>query len=146
MQRENRRRHFRQGARGRGSFAAGTFPVCLVHDGVLRPPRRQARLDKQLHLGALRNTNSRLLKQLGPDTGFDSIGDFPQCAALAAYLDRLDSDNLLPKTIIYNLNPADNYAFAAMIGNFQDGTVPGKIQYGSGWWFLDQKEGMEMAA
>jgi glucuronate isomerase len=99
---------------------------------------------KQLHLGALRNNNTRLLKQLGPDTGFDSIADFSQTQALAAYLDRLDSENSLPKTIIYNLNPADNYAFAAMIGNFQDGTIPGKIQYGSGWWFLDQKEGMEM--
>ncbi|MSU58582.1 MAG: glucuronate isomerase [Pedosphaera sp.] len=98
---------------------------------------------KQLHLGALRNNNTRLLKQLGPDTGFDSIGDFPQCSALAAYLDRLDQENALPKTIIYNLNPADNYAFACMIGNFQDGTVAGKIQFGSGWWFLDQKEGME---
>ena len=98
---------------------------------------------KQLHLGALRSNNSRLLKQLGPDTGFDSIGDFPQCQALAAYLDRLDTENALPKTIIYNLNPADNYAFASMIGNFQDGTIPGKVQYGSGWWFLDQKEGME---
>ena len=98
---------------------------------------------KQLHLGALRSNNTRLLKQLGPDTGFDSIGDFPQCQSLAAYLDRLDSENALPKTIIYNLNPADNYAFASMIGNFQDGTVPGKIQFGSGWWFLDQKEGME---
>jgi glucuronate isomerase len=98
---------------------------------------------KQLHLGALRGTNSRLLKQLGPDTGFDSIGDFPQCQALAVYLDRLDAESSLPKTIIYNLNPADNYAFAAMIGNFQDGSIAGKIQYGSGWWFLDQKEGME---
>ena len=98
---------------------------------------------KQLHLGALRANNTRLLKQLGPDTGFDSICDFPQAQTLAAYLDRLDTENSLPKTIIYNLNPADNYAFAAMIGNFQDGTVPGKIQYGSGWWFLDQKEGME---
>ena len=98
---------------------------------------------QQLHLGALRNANTRLLKQLGPDTGFDSIGDFPQCQALAAYLDRLDQENLLPKTIIYNVNPADNYAFAAMIGNFQDGTIPGKIQFGSGWWFLDQKEAME---
>ena len=98
---------------------------------------------KQLHLGALRNNNTRLLTQLGPDTGFDSIGDFPQAQALSAYLNKLDSDNLLPKTIIYNLNPADNYAFATMIGNFQDGTIPGKIQYGSGWWFLDQKEGME---
>lgn len=98
---------------------------------------------KQLHLGALRNNNSRMLRQLGPDTGFDSIGDFPQAATLAAYLDKLDSDNSLPKTILYNLNPADNYIFATMIGNFQDGTVPGKIQFGSGWWFLDQKEGIE---
>jgi glucuronate isomerase len=98
---------------------------------------------KQLHLGALRNNNTRLLNQLGPDTGFDSIGDFPQAQTLAAYLNRLDQDNALPKTIIYNLNPADNYVFAAMIGNYQDGTVPGKVQYGSGWWFLDQKEGME---
>lgn len=98
---------------------------------------------KQLHLGALRNNNARLLGQLGPDTGFDSIGDFPQAQTLSAYLNRLDADNRLPKTIIYNLNPADNYVFASMIGNFQDGTVPGKVQYGSGWWFLDQKEGME---
>ena len=98
---------------------------------------------KQLHVGALRNNNTRLLTELGPDTGFDSIGDFPQAQTLSAYLNRLDSDNLLPKTVIYNLNPADNYVFAAMIGNFQDGTIPGKIQYGSGWWFLDQKEGME---
>ncbi|HTI98666.1 MAG TPA: glucuronate isomerase [Dongiaceae bacterium] len=98
---------------------------------------------KQLHLGALRNNNSRLLKQLGPDTGFDSIGDFPQAQALAAYLNRLDLENALPKTVLYNLNPADNHVFAAMIGNFQDGSVPGKIQYGSGWWFLDQKDGME---
>ena len=98
---------------------------------------------KQLHLGALRNNNIRLLTQLGPDTGFDSIGDFPQAQALSAYLNKLDSENKLPKTVIYNLNPADNYVFATMIGNFQDGTIPGKIQYGSGWWFLDQKEGME---
>lgn len=98
---------------------------------------------KQLHLGALRSNNTRLLKQLGPDTGFDSIGDFPQAQTLAAYLDKLDTDNCLPKTILYNLNPADNYLMATMIGNFQDGTIPGKIQFGSGWWFLDQKEGME---
>ena len=98
---------------------------------------------KQLHLGAMRNNNTRLLKQLGPDTGFDSVGDFPQCQALAAYLDRLDQANALPKTIIYNLNPADNYAFATMIGNFQDGSLPGKIQFGAAWWFLDQKEAME---
>ncbi len=98
---------------------------------------------KQLHLGALRSANTRLLEQLGPDTGFDSIGDWPQSSALALYLDRLDQENALPKTIIYNLNPADNYAFATMIGNFQDGTIPGKLQFGSGWWFLDQKEAME---
>jgi glucuronate isomerase len=98
---------------------------------------------KQLHLGALRNNNTRRLRQLGPDTGFDSIGDWPQAEALARYLDRLDQKNKLPKTILYNLNPADNYVLATMLGNFQDGSVPGKIQFGSGWWFLDQKEGME---
>ena len=98
---------------------------------------------KQLHLGALRNTNTRLLQELGPDTGFDSIGDFPQASTLAAYLNRLEQEKALPKTIIYNVNPADNYVFATMIGNFQDGTIPGRIQWGSGWWFLDQKEGME---
>jgi glucuronate isomerase len=98
---------------------------------------------KQLHLGALRDNNTRLLPQLGPDTGFDSIGDFPQASALAAYLDALDREEALPKTIIYNSNPADSYLFAGMLGNFQDGTIPGKIQLGPGWWFLDQKEGME---
>lgn len=97
----------------------------------------------QLHLGALRNGNTRLLRQLGPDTGFDSIGDFPQAASLAGFLDRLDQDNALPRTILYNLNPADNYVLATMAGNFQDGTIPGKVQFGSGWWFLDQKEAME---
>jgi len=97
----------------------------------------------QLHLGAQRNNSSRQLRALGPDTGFDSIGDWPQAAALGKYLDRLDTNNRLPKTILYNLNPADNYVLATMLGNFQDGTVPGKIQFGSGWWFLDQKEGME---
>jgi glucuronate isomerase len=98
---------------------------------------------KQLHLGALRNNNTRLLKALGPDTGFDSIGDFPQARSLSRYLDALDSTAELPRTVLYNLNPADNYAFATMIGNFQDGSVAGKIQFGSGWWFLDQKEAME---
>lgn len=98
---------------------------------------------KQLHLGALRNNNTRLLKQLGPDTGFDSIGDFPQARALSRYLDALDSTGELPRTVLYNLNPADNYVFATMIGNFQDGSVAGKLQFGSGWWFLDQKEAME---
>lgn len=98
---------------------------------------------KQLHLGALRNNNTRLLTKLGPDTGFDSIGDFAQTRALSRYLDTLDSTDELPRTVLYNLNPADNYAFATMIGNFQDGSVPGKMQFGSGWWFLDQKEAME---
>jgi glucuronate isomerase len=98
---------------------------------------------KQLHLGAFRNTNSRLLHALGPDTGFDSIGNWGQAAALARYLDRLDSEDRLPKTVLYNLNPADNYVFATMAGNFQDGSIPGKVQFGSGWWFLDQKEGMQ---
>ncbi len=98
---------------------------------------------KQLHLGALRNNNTRLLSKLGPDTGFDSIGDFSQTRALSSYLDALDSTDELPRTVLYNVNPNDNYAFATMIGNFQDGTVAGKLQFGSGWWFLDQKEGME---
>ncbi len=99
---------------------------------------------KQLHLGAMRGNNSRAQRALGPDTGFDSIGDCSQAQSLSRYLDRLEQDGILPKTIIYNLNPSDNYAFATLIGNFQDGSIPGKIQYGSGWWFLDQKEGMEM--
>jgi glucuronate isomerase len=98
---------------------------------------------KQLHLGALRNNNTRLLRLLGADTGFDSIADFPQAQALAAYLDRLDQENALPKMILYNVNPADNYVFATMLGNFQDGSIPGKIQFGASWWFLDQKEGIE---
>ena len=98
---------------------------------------------KQLHLGALRNANSRGMRKLGPDTGFDSTGDWPQAEALARYLDQLDREGALPKTIIYNLNPADNYVFATMAGNFQDGSVVGKIQFGSGWWFLDQKEAMQ---
>lgn len=97
----------------------------------------------QLHLGALRNNNTRLFRTLGPDKGFDSIGDFPQAASLSRYLDTLDTENALPKTILYNLNPADNYVFGTMIGNFQDGTLAGKVQFGSGWWFLDQKEAME---
>lgn len=99
---------------------------------------------KQLHLGAQRNNNSRLVNSIGPDTGFDSIGDWPQAASLARYLNVLDSENSLPKTIIYNLNPADNYVMGTMIGNFQDGSVAGKIQFGSGWWFLDQKDAMEL--
>lgn len=98
---------------------------------------------QQYHIGALRNNNSRMFSNCGPDLGFDSIGDFAVAAPMARFLDRLDHGGMLAKTILYNLNPADNEIMATMIGNFQDGTVPGKIQWGSGWWFLDQKDGME---
>jgi glucuronate isomerase len=97
---------------------------------------------QQYHLGALRNNNSRMLKQLGADTGWDSIGDFSQAKALSKFLNKLDATDQLAKTIIYNLNPADNELMATMIGNFNDGSSAGKIQFGSGWWFLDQKDGM----
>lgn len=99
---------------------------------------------KQLHLGPFRNTNSRMARRLGPDAGLDTIGDTPQGAALVAYLDALASRESLPKMVLYNINPSDNYLLAAMTGAFQDGTVPGKIQFGSGWWFADQKNGMEL--
>lgn len=98
---------------------------------------------KQLHLGALRNVNSRRAHEAGLDTGYDSVGDQEQAAALGAYLDLLEQEYALPKTIVYNVNPADNYVFATAIGNFQDGSIAGKIQFGSAWWFLDQKEGIE---
>jgi len=98
---------------------------------------------QQFHLGAIRNNNTRMMRHLGPDTGFDSIGDFSQIKSMAAFFDHLDMENCLPKTIIYNLNPADNEAFATMIGNYNDGSIRGKMQFGSAWWFLDQKEGME---
>ena len=98
---------------------------------------------QQLHLGALRNSSTRMFRALGPDIGCDSIGDFEIATPLAKFLDRLDSKSELPKTILYNLNPRDNALIATMVGNFQDGSVPGKIQYGSAWWFLDQKDGME---
>jgi glucuronate isomerase len=98
---------------------------------------------QQFHLGAMRNNNTRLLRELGPDTGFDSIGEYPQGHMMSRFFDALDNTNQLAKTIVYNLNPADNELFATMVGNFNDGTVAGKMQYGSGWWFLDQKDGME---
>jgi glucuronate isomerase len=98
---------------------------------------------QQFHFGALRNNNSRHFHQLGPDTGFDSIGDPPCAPALSRFLDRLDRENKLAKTILYNLNPRDNEVVGTMLGNFQDGQTPGKIQMGSAWWFLDQKDGME---
>jgi glucuronate isomerase len=97
---------------------------------------------QQYHLGALRNNNSRMLGGLGPDTGWDSIGDFRQAKALSAFMNSLDKTNSLARTIIYNNNPADNEVMATMIGNFNDGSLPGKVQWGSAWWFLDQKEGM----
>lgn len=98
---------------------------------------------QQFHIGPIRNNNSRLLKQLGPDTGFDSVGDYSQAVNLSRFLDHLDQSNQLAKTILYNINPADNEVFATMVGNFSDGSTAGKIQWGSGWWFLDQKDGME---
>ena len=97
---------------------------------------------QQYHLGALRNNNKRMLRVNGPDTGWDSIGDFSQAQALSKFLDRLDNNDELTKTIVYNLNPADNEVMATMIGNFNDGSVAGKMQFGSAWWFLDQKDGM----
>jgi glucuronate isomerase len=98
---------------------------------------------QQYHIGALRNNNTRLFNTYGPDGGFDSIGDFAIALPMSRFLDRLDQENKLAKTILYNMNPADNEVMATMIGNFQDGSVPGKIQWGSGWWFLDQKDGMK---
>ena len=98
---------------------------------------------QQLHLGAIRNNNKRLLKKLGPDTGFDSIGDFSQAVGLSGFLNALDSTNQLARTIVYNLNPADNEVFATMVGNFNDGSIKAKVQFGAAWWFLDQKNGME---
>jgi glucuronate isomerase len=97
---------------------------------------------QQYHLGALRNNNARMLKQLGPDTGWDSIGDFSQGRQISKFLNKLDTEDRLAKTILYNLNPADNELMAAMIGNYNDGSVAGKVQFGSAWWFLDQKDGM----
>lgn len=98
---------------------------------------------QQFHLGALRDNNSRMMRELGPNTGFDSIGEFEVAKPLSKFLDRLDNTNQLAKTILYNLNPSHNELFATMTGNFNDGSVPAKMQYGSAWWFLDQKDGME---
>ena len=112
----------------------------MVHFGKLDATKGWT---KQLHLGAYRNVNSRKFQELGPDTGFDSIGDFPQVRELGSYFDQLEKLGAMPKAVIYNHNPTDNYLFATLAGNFQDGSIPGKVQFGSGWWFLDQKEGME---
>lgn len=98
---------------------------------------------QQFHLGPIRNNNTRLNSKLGADSGFDSIGDFPQALQMSRFFDHLDQTDELAKTVIYNINPADNEVFASMLGNFNDGSVKGKMQFGSGWWFLDQKDGME---
>lgn len=117
------------------------FKSCMLYEfGVMDHSRGWT---QQLHIGALRNNNARLFNKLGPDTGFDSIGDKPVAEPLSKLLNKLDTEDKLCKTVLYNLNPADNELYATMIGNFQDGSVPGKMQYGSGWWFLDQKDGME---
>ncbi len=117
------------------------FKSCMLYEfGILDHLRGWT---QQFHIGALRNNSTRLFRQLGPDTGFDSIGDFEIARPLSKLLDRLDLNNKLAKTILYNLNPRDNELMGTMIGNFQDGSVPGKMQFGSGWWFLDQKDGME---
>lgn len=113
----------------------------LIHFGIMDHEKGWT---QQFHLGALRNNNSRMEKKLGPDTGFDTIGDFEMARPISRFLDKLDSEDQLAKTIIYNLNPRDNYLIGTMIGNFNDGSIAGKINFGTGWWFLDQKEGMEM--
>jgi glucuronate isomerase len=113
----------------------------LLHDLAVLDQRRGWVM--QLHIGALRNVNSRMRRTLGPNTGFDSIGDAPVAGPLARLLDELDREDQLPKTVLYNLNPADNELFAALAGSFQDGSVATKVQYGSAWWFLDQLDGME---
>ena len=124
-----------------GAAAAAALRSTLLHELALMDHSRG--WVQQYHLGALRNNSTRMRRLLGPDTGFDSIGDFPQAETLARFLDRLDEADRLAKTVLYNLNPRDNELFATMIGNFQDGSVPGKLQYGAAWWFLDQRDGME---
>ena len=98
---------------------------------------------QQYHYGPLRNTNTKMFRRLGPDTGYDSMGDVDTALSMARFFDSLDREDHLAKTIIYNINPKDNDMVATMIGNFQDGSVPGKMQWGSGWWFNDQKDGIE---
>jgi glucuronate isomerase len=129
---------------GRAAASAEELEVLATHV-MMHVGRMNARRGwtMQLHLGPIRNNNARLAREIGADVGCDSIGDYPQAETLSAFLNALDSENALPKTVLYNVNPADNYVFGTMAGNFADGTTPGKVQFGSGWWFLDQKEGME---
>ncbi len=117
------------------------FKSCMLYEfGIMDHSRGWT---QQYHYGVIRNNSSRLFKKLGADVGFDSIGDFEVAKPLSKFLDRLDSNNQLAKTILYNINPRDNELIGTMIGNFQDGSLPGKLQFGSGWWFLDQKDGMK---
>jgi glucuronate isomerase len=120
---------------------AGKFRSAMMYHGALMDHAKG--WTQQFHYGPMRNNNTRMMRSIGPDTGFDSIGDVVTGHAMSRFLDRLDEQDRLAKTIIYNLNPRDNYLVGTMIGNFQQGPVPGKIQFGSGWWFLDQKDGME---
>lgn len=120
--------------------SADAFRSALLHELALWDHRRG--WVQQFHIGAIRDTNTRMLRTVGPNTGFDSIGEGEHVLPLARFLDRLDVTEQLAKTILYNLNPRDNEAFATLIGNFQDGSAAGKIQYGSAWWFLDQLDGM----
>ncbi len=117
------------------------FKSAMLYEGAIMDWEKG--WTQQFHYGAIRDNNTRLFNKLGPDTGFDSIGDFTVAKQMSKFFNRLDTNNKLAKTIIYNLNPRDNDMIATMIGNFQDGSVAGKMQFGSGWWFLDQKTGME---
>lgn len=116
------------------------FKSCMLHEFGLMDAGKG--WTQQYHIGPLRNNNTRMFQALGPDIGFDSIGDLPVAAALAKMFDRLERQNALAKTILYNINPRDNELLAAMIGNFQDGSIPGKMQFGSSWWFMDNLDGM----
>lgn len=130
-----------RGGKGLSQIEVVKFKSAMMYEMAILDHSRG--WTQQFHFGALRNNNTRLLTKLGPDTGFDSIGDWNVAKDLSKFLNRLDTEDKLAKTILYNLNPSDNEIVATMIGNFQDGSVPGKIQFGSGWWFLDQKDGME---
>jgi glucuronate isomerase len=121
--------------------AARKLKSALLHELALLDHARG--WVQQFHLGALRNINTRLLRQLGPNTGGDSMGDFEQARPLTRFLDGLDRTDQLARTIVYNSNPRDNELMATVVGSFNDGSVPGKMQYGAAWWFLDQKDGME---
>ncbi len=117
------------------------FKSIMLHEGAIMDWEKG--WTQQFHYGVIRNNNTRLFNKVGADTGFDSMGDFTVAKNMSRFLDKLDINNKLTKTIIYNLNPKDNDLIATMIGNFQDGSMAGKMQFGSGWWFLDQKTGME---